>query len=63
MQDRVTNEEVRRRCGVENFEHRLRKMRPRRFGHAKHKDDNSILKESDGAQGGRSLGRPKEELE
>ena len=25
--DRITNEEVRRKCGVENLEHRLRKMR------------------------------------
>ena len=25
LQDRITNGEVRRRCGVENLEHRLRK--------------------------------------
>ena len=30
---RITNEEVRRRCGVENLEHRLRKTRLRWFGH------------------------------
>ena len=29
--DRITNEEVRRRCGVENLEHRFRKMRLRWF--------------------------------
>ena len=28
-QDMITNEEIRRRCGVENLEHRLRKMRLR----------------------------------
>ena len=32
-QGRITNEEVRRRYGVENLEHRLRKMRLRWFGH------------------------------
>ena len=34
-QDRITNEEVRRRCWVENLEHRLRKIRLRWFGHIK----------------------------
>ena len=34
-QDRITNEEVRRRCGVENLKHRLRKMRLKWFGHLK----------------------------
>ena len=45
-QDRITkiNEEVRRRCGVENLEHRLRKMRLRWFGHVKRRDGNSILR-------------------
>ena len=43
-QDRITNEEVRRRCGVENLEHRLRKMRLRWFGHVKCRDENSILR-------------------
>ena len=42
-QDRITNE-VRRRCGMENLEHRLRKMRLRWFGHVKHRDKNSILR-------------------
>ena len=42
-QDRITNEEDRRRCGVENLEHRLRKMRFRWFGHVKCRDENSIL--------------------
>ena len=32
-QDRITNEEFRRRCEMENLEHRLRKMRLRWFGH------------------------------
>ena len=44
LQDRVTNEEVRRRCGVENLEPRLRKTRLRWFGHVKRRDDNSILR-------------------
>ena len=43
-QDRITNEEVRRRCGVENLEHRLRKMRLRWFGHVKRRDENNILR-------------------
>ena len=43
-QDRITNEEVRRKCGVENLEHRLRKMWWRWFGHVKHRDENSILR-------------------
>ena len=44
-QDRITNEEVTRRCGMENLEeHRLRKMRLRRFGHVKCRDKNSILR-------------------
>ena len=38
-----TNEEVRRRCEVDNLEHRLRKMRLRWFGHVKRRDENSIL--------------------
>ena len=42
-QDRITNEEVKRRCVVENLEHRLRKMRLRWLGHVKHRDENSIL--------------------
>ena len=43
-QDRITNEEARRRCGVENLEHRLRKMRLRWFGHVKRRDKNNILR-------------------
>ena len=43
-QDRIANEEVRRRCGVENLEHRVRKMRLRWFRHVKHRDENSILR-------------------
>ena len=42
-QDKITNENVRRRCGVENLEHRLRKTRLRWFGHVKCRDKNSIL--------------------
>ena len=39
----ITNEKVRRRCGVENLEHRLRKMRLRWFGHVKRRNENNIL--------------------
>ena len=62
LQDRVTNEEVRRRCGVENLEHRLRKMRLRWFGHVKRRDENSILRRTMmelEVEGRRPLGRPK----
>ena len=41
---RITNEDVRRRCGVENLEPRLRKMRLRWFGHVKPRDENNILR-------------------
>ena len=40
----LTNKEVRRRCGVENLEYRLRKMRLRWFGPVKHRDENNILR-------------------
>ena len=43
-QGRITNEEVRRRCGVESLEHRLRKMRLRWVGHVKLREENSILR-------------------
>ena len=43
-QERITNEEVRRKCAVENLDHRLRKMRVRWFGHVKCRDENSILR-------------------
>ena len=42
--DRITIEEFRRRCGVENLEHRLRKIRLRYLGHVKRRDENSILR-------------------
>ena len=38
--DGITNEEVRRRCGVENLERRLREMKLRWFGHVKCRDGN-----------------------
>ena len=38
----ITNEEVRRRCMVENLKHRLRKTRLRWFGHVQCRDENSI---------------------
>ena len=60
-QDRITSEEVRRRCGVENLEHRLRKTKLRWFGHVKHRDKNSILRIAMelGVEGRRPVGRPK----
>ena len=42
-QGRITNEEVRRRCGVESLENRLRKIRLRWFGHVKCRDEKSII--------------------
>ena len=35
---------TRRKCGVENLEHRLRTIRLRWFGHGKHRDKNSLLR-------------------
>ena len=43
-QARITNEEVKRKYGVENLEHRLRKTRLKWFGHVKRRDENSILR-------------------
>ena len=59
--DKITNEEVRRRCGVENIEHRLRKMRLRWFGHVKRRDENSMLRRvmELELEGRRPVGRPK----
>ena len=58
-QDRITNEEFRRRYGVENLEHRLRKMRC--ISHVKYRDENSIhgrAMELE-VEGRRPVGRPK----
>ena len=46
-QDKITNEEVRRRCGVENLEHRLKKMRLRWFGHVKRVKLRTLRKEDE----------------
>ena len=61
LQDSITNEEVRRRCEVENLEHRLRKTRLRWFGRVKRRDENSILRRTMEleVEGRRSVGRPK----
>ena len=63
-QDRIIiiNEEVRRRCGVENLEHRFkRKMRLRWFGHVNCRDENSILRRAMELEleGRRTVSRPK----
>ena len=60
-QDMITNEKVRRRCGVENLEHRLRKMVLRWFGHRKHRDENNILRSAMEleVEGRMPVGRPK----
>ena len=60
-QDTITNEEVKRRCGVENLEHGLRKIRLRWVGHVKRRDENSILRKvmKLGVEGRRPVGRPK----
>ena len=34
----------RKRCGMENLEHRLKKTRLRWFGHVKRRDENIILR-------------------
>ena len=59
--DKITNKEVRRRCGVENLEIRLRKMRLRWFGHVKRRDENSKLWRAMEleVESKRPLGRPK----
>ena len=59
-QDRITNKEVRRRCGVENLEHRLMKTRLRWFGYVKRRDENSIPRRAMELEeeGRRPVGRP-----
>ena len=59
--DRIANEEVRRRCGVENLEHRLRKTRLKCFVHVKRRNENSILRRAmePEVEDRRPLGRPK----
>ena len=42
-QDRVSNEEVQRRCGVEDLEDRLRRVRLRCFGHVRRREEGHIL--------------------
>ena len=60
-QDKITNEEVRIRCGVVSLEHRLRKTSLKRFAHVKHKDENSMLRRAMEleVEGRRPVGRPK----
>ena len=60
-QDKIISEEVRKRCGVENLEHRLRKTRLRQFGHVKCMDEKSILRRAMEleVEGRRPVGRPK----
>ena len=60
-QDKITNEEVRRRFGVENPEHRLKKIRLGWFGHVKRRDENSILRRAMELEkkGRRPVRRPK----
>ena len=60
-QNKIPNEEIRRRCGAENLKHRLRKMKLRWFGHVKCRDENSILKRvmELEVEGRRPVGRPK----
>ena len=57
----ITNEEVIRRCDVENLEHKLRKIRLRWFGHVKHRDENSMHRRAVELEvdGRRPVGRPK----
>ena len=61
MTVRITNYDVRRRRGMENLEHRLRKMRLRWFGHVKRRDKNSILRRvmELEVESRRPVGRPK----
>ena len=60
-QDRITNEELRRRCGVVNLEHKLRKTKLRWFSHVKRRDEISILRRSMEleVESKRAVGRPK----
>ena len=60
-QDRVTNEEVRERCGVEDLKDRMRRTRLRWFGHVKRREENNILKRVYDLDigGRRPVGRPK----
>ena len=60
-QDRITNKGVRRRCGVENLEYRLWKIRLRWIGHVNRWDKNSIFRRAMEmeVEGRSPVGRPK----
>ena len=60
-QDRVTNDEVRERCGVEDLRVRMRRTRLRWFGHVKRREENNILKRVYNLEvrGRRPVGRPR----
>ena len=60
-QDRITNEEIRERCGVEDLKDRMRRTRLRWFGHVKRREESNILKRVYDLDigGRRPVGRPK----
>ena len=59
--DRVSNEEVRRRCGVENIGDSIRKARLRWFGHVRRREQNNILRRAMNleVEGRRPVGGPR----
>ena len=60
-EDRVSNDEVRRRCGVENIIDVLRRSRLRWYGHVKRREDDHILRRAldMDVDGVRPRGRPR----
>ena len=60
-EDRVSNDEVRRRCGVENIIDILRRSRLRWYGHVKRREDDHILRRAlvMDVDGVRPRGRPR----
>ena len=60
-EDRVSNDEVRRRCGVENIIDILRRSRLRWYGHVKRREDDHILRRAldMDVEGVRPRGRPR----
>ena len=60
-EDRVTNEEVMRRCGVEDVISKLRRDGLRWYGHIKRREEGHVLRKALEleVEGGRKAGRPK----
>ncbi len=58
-QDRVTSEEVARRCGIREMEVILRQRRLQWFGHVRRAGQDSVVRMVEEVEGRRPVGRPR----